>query len=143
MDLTVRAVAAIFDVPEGRIYRWIHDDDLPTREVNGQQYFNRTELLEWATVRRVRFSADLFQDPAGGPEADESLIEALEVGGIVSGLAGSDKREILRAVVDRMHLPESFDRSVLHQLFLAREAVGSTAVGDGIAIPHQSASAGS
>jgi PTS system nitrogen regulatory IIA component len=136
MDLTVRAVAAIFNVPEGRIYRWIHEDDLPTREVNGQQYFNRTELLEWATVRRVRFSADLFQDPAGGPEADESLIEALQVGGIVAGLDGSDKREILRAVVDRMHLPESFDRSVLYQLLLAREAVGATAVGDGIAIPH-------
>jgi PTS system nitrogen regulatory IIA component len=35
-----------------------------------------------------------------------------------------------------MQLPEGFDRSVLCQLFLAREAAGSTAVGDGMAIPH-------
>jgi PTS system nitrogen regulatory IIA component len=33
-------------------------------------------------------------------------------------------------------LPPDFDREHLLQLFLAREALGSTAVGDGIAIPH-------
>jgi PTS system nitrogen regulatory IIA component len=136
VDLTIRDAAAIFDVPEARIYRWIQDDDLPCRELNGRHYFNRTELLEWAAVRRVKFRAGLFQDPSHTPPAGESLAEALEIGGIIVGLGGSDKREVLRNVVDRMHLPESFDRSVLHQLFLARESTGSTAVGDGIAIPH-------
>jgi nitrogen PTS system EIIA component len=138
MDLTVRDAATIFDVPEGRIYRWIHEDDLPSREVNGQYYFNRTELLEWATVRRVKFSPDLFRDTSGSGESavGEGLIEALNLGGIISGLSGSDKSEVLKEIVGRMHLPEGFDRSVLHQLFLAREAAGSTAVGDGIAIPH-------
>ncbi len=89
MDLTVRDAAEIFNVPEGRIYRWIHEDDLPTREVNGRHYFNRTELLEWATVRRVKFSPDLFRDPAGSEQAaaSEGLIEALERGGISRGWA--------------------------------------------------------
>lgn len=138
MDLTVRDAAAIFSVPEGRIYRWIHDDDLPTREVNGQHYFNRTELLEWATVRRVKFSPDLFRDSSGAGDAaaSEGLIGALERGGIFTGVAGSDKRLVLKEVVERMRLPEGFDRSVLLELFLAREAAGSTGVGDGIAIPH-------
>ncbi|MGC8643092.1 MAG: PTS sugar transporter subunit IIA [Isosphaeraceae bacterium] len=136
MDLTIRDAAAIFDVPESRIYRWIHDEDLPAREVNGQHYFNRTELLEWATIRRVEISPDLFRDPSGSPPTGEGLVEALQIGGIITGPPGSDKREILREVVERLRLPEDFDRSVLHQLFLARESVGSTAVGDGIAIPH-------
>ena len=39
-------------------------------------------------------------------------------------------------VVERLRLPDDFDRPVLHQLFLSREAAGSTAVGEGIAIPH-------
>jgi PTS system nitrogen regulatory IIA component len=39
-------------------------------------------------------------------------------------------------VVARLSLPEDFDRQLLLRLFLAREALGSTAVGDGIAIPH-------
>ena len=62
----------------------------------------------------------------GGPRA----------GGIITGLSGSDKREILQKVVERMRLPEGFDRSILSQLLLARESAGSTAVGGGIAIPH-------
>jgi PTS system nitrogen regulatory IIA component len=136
MDLTVRDAAAIFDVPEGRIYRWIHEDDLPTREVNGQHYFNRTELLEWAAVRRVKFDPGLFRDPSRSPSTGEGLVAALELGGTITDLHSSDKRGILQEVVERMRLPEGFDRSVLSQLFLAREAAGSTAVGDGIAIPH-------
>jgi PTS system nitrogen regulatory IIA component len=138
MDLTVRDAAGIFGVPEARIYRWIQEDDLPTREVNGQHCFNRTELLEWATVRRVKFSPDLFRGPTlpGEAAASEGLIEAMQLGGIFSGVGGRDKREVLKEVVARIALPEGFDRVVLEQLFLAREAAGSTAVGDGIAIPH-------
>jgi nitrogen PTS system EIIA component len=136
MELTLRDAAAIFDVPESRIYRWIQDDDLPSRNVNGQLYFNRTELLEWATLRRVKFASDLFRDPSRGRPMGEGLLEALQIGGIVTGLSGTGKREILQEVVKRIRLPEDIDRLVLHELFLSREAAGSTAVGDGIAIPH-------
>jgi PTS system nitrogen regulatory IIA component len=136
MDLTVHDAAAIFDVPESRIYRWIQEDDLPTREVNGRHYFNRTELLEWATIRRVKFDPDLFRDTARASIAPDGLVEALRTGGIVTGLRGVGRAEVLKEVIEGLRLPEGFDRSVLHQLFLAREALGSTAVGDGIAIPH-------
>ena len=136
MDLNIRQAAAIFDVPESRIYRWIHDDGLPSREVSGHHYFNRTELLEWATVRRVKFDPDLYRDSAAGPTSGEGVVEALELGGIITDLAGSGKQEILKQVVERMRLPEGFDRSILAQLLLARESAGSTGVGGGIAIPH-------
>ncbi len=35
-----------------------------------------------------------------------------------------------------MCLPDDVDREFLYQVLLAREALGSTGVGDGIAIPH-------
>ena len=35
-----------------------------------------------------------------------------------------------------MKLPEEVDREFLYQVLLAREALGSTGIGDGIAIPH-------
>ena len=35
-----------------------------------------------------------------------------------------------------MHLPEEVDREFLYQILLARENLGSTGIGDGIAIPH-------
>jgi nitrogen PTS system EIIA component len=136
MDLTIRDVVAIFDVPEGKIYRWIHDADLPAREVNGHHYFNRTELLEWATVHRVKFSPDLVCDPSNDTPRGEEMVSALQTGGIITGVHGSDRRDVLRQVVEKLRLPEDFDRTLLYQLFLARESIGSTAVGEGIAIPH-------
>ena len=42
----------------------------------------------------------------------------------------------MRALVEVLPLPEDVDRELLLRLFLAREASASTAIGDGIAIPH-------
>jgi PTS system nitrogen regulatory IIA component len=39
-------------------------------------------------------------------------------------------------LVTALPLPEDVDRELLLRLFLAREASASTAIGDGIAIPH-------
>src|SRR5207248_2704898 len=44
--------------------------------------------------------------------------------------------QALRALVNVLPLPEGTDREFLLRLFLAREASASTAVGDGIALPH-------
>jgi PTS system nitrogen regulatory IIA component len=64
------------------------------------------------------------------------LAEALYTGGTFHDVDGSDKESVLRAVVELMQLPVEVDRKFLFSVLLAREALGSTAVGDGIAIPH-------
>jgi len=51
-------------------------------------------------------------------------------------LNGTDKAAVLRSVVEILRLPDKVDREFLLQVLLAREALESTAIGDGIAIPH-------
>ena len=70
----------------------------------------------------------------GNPVA--SLTEALEAGGIHYRLSGTDKLSVLQLLVEVMPLPEQVDRSFLLQVLLARESLGSTALGNGIAVPH-------
>ncbi len=135
MQLNVRDVAAVLNVPESTIYRWINEKHLPAKGVEGKYRFARTELLEWATVHKVELSLDIFHDESAGP-ARLSLVGALESGGIFYNVPCSDKKSALRSVVDNMSLPEGSDSELLLELFLAREATGSTAVGNGIAIPH-------
>lgn len=65
-----------------------------------------------------------------------SFADALEAGGVHYKVPGEDREAALGAVVARLPLPEDFERETLLRLFLAREALGSTAVGDGMAIPH-------
>jgi PTS system nitrogen regulatory IIA component len=136
MQLRVRDVARILKVSEKTVYQWVKTDGLAAQHVSGQLRFNRTELLEWATSRNLSVSPELFSesDPDAVPMA--GLAEALETGGTFHDVDGSDKESVLRAIVERMQLPTDVDRKFLYSVLLAREALGSTAVGDGIAIPH-------
>jgi PTS system nitrogen regulatory IIA component len=135
MQLGVRDVSKLLNVSEKTIYRWVSQGILPAYRVNEQYRFNRAELLEWATSRRMNVSAALFDEPESSTPIP-SLVEALQAGGIFYRLSGHDKESALRAVVEHMRLPEEVDREFLLRVLLAREALQSTGIGDGIAIPH-------
>jgi PTS system nitrogen regulatory IIA component len=136
MQLTVREVGKLLNTPESTVTRWIKQRGLPAQYVGGQYRFNRAELLEWATANRIKVALELFDEPDNNGDAVPTLAEALEAGGVVHGLKATNKERALRAVVQTLPLPDGVDRELLLQLFLAREASASTAIGDGIAFPH-------
>jgi len=136
MKLTVRDAAQMLNVSEKSVYRWIKQGVIPAYQINDQYRFNRAELLEWATSRKISVSPEIFAEPEGGDTPPPQLSEALLAGGIYYRMGGSDKASVLQAVVDVMKLPDEVDRNFLYQVLLAREALGSTGIGDGIAIPH-------
>jgi PTS system nitrogen regulatory IIA component len=136
MQLTVRDVSKLFNVSEKTIYRWVTQGVLPAYRVNDQYRFNRAELLEWATSRRMNVSPEIFAEPESRATPLPGLVEALQAGGIFYRIGGTDKASVLRAVVETLRLPEEVDRDFLLRVLLAREALESTGIGDGIAIPH-------
>lgn len=136
MQLTVKDVAGLLNISEKTVYRWIDERKLPGYRLSGQYRFNRAELLEWATANRINVSPRIFEEPEGGATPLPELSNAMEVGGIFYRLAGRDKPAVLRSVVEVLRLPDKVDREFLLQVLLAREALESTAIGDGIAIPH-------
>ena len=135
MHLTVRDVAKLLNVSEKTVYRWLGDGIIPAYRVHEQYRFNRAELLEWATSRRINVSPELYTEPEGATPPP-GLTEALKAGGIYYRVDGIDKPSVLKSVVDLIKLPDEADRERLLQILLARESLGSTAIGDGIAIPH-------
>jgi PTS system nitrogen regulatory IIA component len=136
MQLTVRDLTKLLNVTEATITRWIKQRSLPAQQVSGQYRVNRAELLEWATANNVKVSLDLFDHLEADVGAVPSLVEALEAGGIHYNLQDTNKSQALRALVGVLPLPDGVDRELLLRLFLAREASASTAIGNGIAIPH-------
>ncbi len=136
MNLSVRDAASLLKVSEKTIYRWIHQQVVPAYRVQEQYRFNRAELLEWATSRRLNVSSEIFFEPEAEGLSIPSLVAALEAGGVHYRVSGSDKPSALREVVQLLRLPEEVDREFLLRVILAREAIAPTAIGDGIAIPH-------
>jgi len=136
MQLRIRDLTKLLNVTESTVSRWIKQRGLPAQQVGGQYRVNRAELLEWATANQVQVSLELFDHLESDADAVPSLAEALAIGGIHYGLPDTDKHGAIRALVQLLPLPGGVDRELLVRLFLAREACASTAIGDGIAIPH-------
>jgi PTS system nitrogen regulatory IIA component len=135
MELNVREAARALGVPEKKIYRWIDENEIPFYMISGQPRFSRAALLEWATSRTMPVSVDVFHgEGENGP--GPGLVEALRAGGVHADVPGTDRESVLLAVVGLLRLPPAVDREFLFQVLLAREAMGSTGIGDGIAIPH-------
>jgi nitrogen PTS system EIIA component len=136
MKLLVKDAARLLNVSEKAIYRWVKQGSIPAYRLRDQYRFNRAELLEWATSRRVSISPEIFreEEPESTQTADFS--EAFRAGGICCHIGGEDKSSVLHNIVETLRLPVEVDRQFLYQVLLAREALGSTAIGDGIAIPH-------
>jgi PTS system nitrogen regulatory IIA component len=136
MNLSVKDAARLLSVSEKTIYRWIKQEVIPAYRVHEQYRFNRAEILEWATSRRISVASEVFHEPETDARPLPLLSEALEAGGIFYRLGGKSRDDVLAGVVSHLRLPEEVDRQYLLQVLIAREHLASTGVGDGIALPH-------
>jgi PTS system nitrogen regulatory IIA component len=136
MKLTVKDAARLLDVSEKTIYRWIKQQTIPAYQINEQYRFNRAELLEWATSKRIKVSAEIFAETESELSPLPSLSEALEAGGVFYRLEGNTRNEVLANVVEHLRLPEEVDREFLLRILVAREEMESTGITNGVAIPH-------
>jgi PTS system nitrogen regulatory IIA component len=132
--LTLQDAAILLGTSDDQIYDWIESEDLPAYKINDQYQINRSELLEWATARKFAVSPEIFRVSEQEDEIP-AVSASLVRGGVFHGVCGSTREETLRNVVQGLSLKDD-DREMLMHLLLARESIGSTAIGDGIAIPH-------
>jgi nitrogen PTS system EIIA component len=135
MKLTAREAARLLAVSETAVYRWVDAGSIPCYLVNHQPRFARSELLEWATSRRLPVSPELLRSEDDDAQAP-GLAQALARGGIHRDVGGETREQVLRAAIAHLPSLDEADRALLGDLLLARESAGSTGIGQGIAIPH-------
>ena len=76
MKLNIREAAAMLNMSETKLYRWVDDGEIPFVTIQQRPLFHRLELLEWAMEQDLPISVDLYEDPTEAPFAT-----ALELGG--------------------------------------------------------------
>jgi len=136
MQLGLREAAGLLGATEKAVLHWVREDGLPCVKIGRQLRFNRTEILEWATRKGIAASSGIFETQGAGRDQAAGLEAALLAGGVRYGVGGTDRDSVLENAIALMPLKESVDRGFLLEVLRAREAMGSTGVGDGIAIPH-------
>lgn len=136
MQLTVREAAVHLGVDDATVRRWIAQRGLPVHRAQERLYVNPVELWEWAIAQGIAVSRRLLEQ--GRTESDDvpALADLLRAGGVFHDVGGRTKAEVFRSFVNHLPLPPEQDREFLFGVLEAREAMGSTGIGDGIAIPH-------
>lgn len=132
MKLTVSEAASLLGGEKERVYEWIEEAELPAQRIRGEYRINLADLLEWAMERSIPVAPEAFGQSRGTP----SLAGALRAGGVHHRVEGTDLEAILRNVIEPLPLADRADREMLLQILLARQTLGVTPVGEGIAIPH-------
>jgi PTS system nitrogen regulatory IIA component len=135
MFLKIADIVASLGVDEKTVLGWIKKKGLPSHMVNGRYQINQVDLLEWATSNGITIPPQMFEVPVAADKLP-LLSGALARGGIHFDVPGDDLQSALKNVVERLPLQPHMDPDFLFQTLLAREALGSTAIGNGIAIPH-------
>lgn len=136
MELTFKDVVSIFAVSEETVNSWIQRKCMPCIKANEQYRFNYIELLDWAIENKIRLTSEILnlKDPASHNRG--ILYQAINSGDIYYDVSGATREEVLKSVVELLPLSQKLNKKSLWQMLIAREKMMSTAIGNGIAIPH-------
>jgi len=136
MQLTFRDIEQAFEIEEKTLYQWLNSRGMPAVKANDQYYFNSVETLEWALKNKIRLTTGALRLCEKSRQGQDVITPALKRGGVHMGLAGKSRDEVLGNAIDLLPLPDHVQRIPLKEMLLSREHAGTTAIGNGIAIPH-------
>lgn len=134
--LDVKKVAQLLAVSEKTVYRWIAKKEIPVYRVGQSYRFNPAEIQEWTNRKKLNIPDEIFDDNNKSEITPITLLESLKRGGIYYRVSGVSTGEVIDSVVNVINLPDYIDRDFLTDALMARERLGTTAIGNGIAIPH-------
>lgn len=143
MDLKIKDVADLLNVSEKTIRRWVSEDKIPFYRINQQYQFNRNEIEDWVLNQKMldtsvdRSSTTILDNhPTKGGVKQFSLFRALHKGDVLTNIHGHTKEEVIRNSVQRMAKSLNLDADGISELLLDREKLQSTALNNGLGIPH-------
>ncbi len=153
MDLKIKDVAELLNVSESTIRRWLSEGKIPAYRMNQHYYFSRTEIESWVISHKMDKSGGISpfirhkeaeslaisttSTPKNSRGSKQfSLFRAIHKGDVLHHVKGNSKEEIIRSTMQKVAKQLHVDADVMTDLLLDREHLMSTALSDGIAVPH-------
>lgn len=137
MELELEKLAASLGLPTATVERWIRQGRLPVRQKGNHCIFSPPSLKKWAETNHLAFAPKGLGSPGEPKNGADTLVDAMERGGVFYDIEGFDMEAVLQSVVNRISQFETPDRKQrLFESLLAREQLMSTGIGRGVAIPH-------
>jgi len=135
--MTLQEVATYLKVSEKTITRMVQAGDLPGLKVSNQWRFLRAAIDDWLTRRMYRQATEQLAEVIQPPHEELSLPLLLTPNRITMDLQPGLKEDVLaRLVAPLVEEGTVTDPTRYMAALIGREEIVSTAIGDGVAIPH-------
>ncbi len=134
MDLKMKDIIDLLEVPEKTIVQWINEKRMPSYKIKNQYFFNKAEVNEWILKHNIAVSEKILD--LALTNRPVSLIDLIKKGDVHYGINGATVREVIDDVVNSIPIPKSADIDTVRASLLQREEMMTTAMGKGIALPH-------
>jgi nitrogen PTS system EIIA component len=132
MELNSNEVAQLLGIAELQVRDWAHSGKLPIVDAQRRLQFNRQAILEWALAHghSLNLGRTSEESPGLPPIAELFAPERFHY-----GVSGRTFAEVFRSALDVLKPPLE-DKELIYDLLVSREKLMTTAVGDGLAVPH-------
>lgn len=133
MDLTIKDISILLLKPEKEIQVLIKKKEIPVQTINDKLLFNKQQIIEWALSRNIPINISNHEKMS--EYHVETLNTILDENSFFYDCDLSETMYI-EQMVNLLDLDKNVDKVIIVQLLKNREELMSTAIGNGISLPH-------
>ncbi len=133
MDLNTKDISHLLMLPEKEVLQLVKKKEIPFQHLQDKVVFNKQQVIEWALSRNLPINV------SGHKKLTEYHIESL------SALLDKDsfhyncqltEDSYIEQMVSKINFEKNVDKEIIIQLLKSRESMMSTAIGNGVSLPH-------
>lgn len=136
MKLSLNGLSQGLGLPPQKVERWISQGKIPVRQDGNACTFNQSALEKWAKTHHLSFSIPDKTPKKTSASPLENLLPAMKRGGVYYDIEGESIQEVLHNAVKGLSCLPAKSKPTLIERLIEREALTSTGIGKGVAIPH-------
>ncbi len=133
MDFTIKDVSVLLTRPEKEIQNLMKANEIPYQIINDKYFFNKQQIVEWALIRNIPINISNHSNMS--EYQVKALNTILDQNSFYYDCALTED-SYLEQMLGMVHLDANVDKAIIIQLLKNREALMSTAIGNGISLPH-------
>lgn len=134
MELNSAEVGQLLQLDENEVRERARAGKLPCVHLQGRYRYSRQAILEWALAHNHPLNLPVRE--VANDRSLPPLSEIFSTQHFYYDVPGANFAEAVHAALDRLPLPPENDRELICDLIISREKLMTTALGDGLAIPH-------
>jgi PTS system nitrogen regulatory IIA component len=133
MDLNTKDISHLLMLPEKEVVQLVKKKEIPFQHLHDKVVFNKQQIIEWALGRNLPINVSDHH------KLKEYHIETLGT------LLNKDsfhyncqltESAYIEQMISKIDFEKNVDKEIIIQLLKNRESMMSTAIGNGISLPH-------